>query len=392
LWERPDVRRLYIAAFLARIPALSAPLVFTLYVVGELDGTYAQAGIVAAASTVGTAVGMPWRGRLIDRLGMRRAIVPSLVAVTLLFPAAAVAPYLVLVPLAFVLGIFLIPIFSVVRQSLSVMVPPAEQRTAFSADGIVAELSFLVGPAAATVLVTQVGAAWTLGVVGAAELAGGLLLYALDPPTRSGGRDEQPNEPRRPREPWMSVPLFFLFMVSAGTLVALVGTDLSIVASLRELDRVGSIGVVFFFWGLSSLVGGLIYGALPRSIRPSLLMLALGLTIVPVVLADSVWTLALWVLPTGFLCAPTMAASAEWISKLVPENRRGEAMGWQGASFTLGGALGSPVVGLAIDENGAGGGFVAAGLVASTIGVVTILVQLLPRFRVPDRAAETADR
>jgi MFS family permease len=121
LWADRRVRALLIAAFFARIPAMTAPLVLTLFVVRELDASYTQAGIVAAASTVGAGVGAPWRGRLIDRLGMRRAIIPSIVAVALLYPLAAITTSaLVLAPIAFGMGLFLIPIFSIVRLSLSV--------------------------------------------------------------------------------------------------------------------------------------------------------------------------------------------------------------------------------------------------------------------------------
>jgi MFS family permease len=76
LWADRRVRALFVAAFFARIPALAAPLVLTLYVVDELGGDYKQAGVIAAVTTVGAGVGSPWRGRLIDRLGIRRAILP----------------------------------------------------------------------------------------------------------------------------------------------------------------------------------------------------------------------------------------------------------------------------------------------------------------------------
>jgi MFS family permease len=80
LWADRRVRALLIAAFFARIPAMTAPLVLTLFVVRELDAKFVMAGVVAAASTVGAGIGAPWRGRLIDRLGMRRAIIPSIAA------------------------------------------------------------------------------------------------------------------------------------------------------------------------------------------------------------------------------------------------------------------------------------------------------------------------
>ncbi|WP_332644686.1 MFS transporter [Aeromicrobium sp.] len=385
LWADRPVRTLFIAAFFARIPAMAAPLVFTLFVVGPLDGTYAQAGIVAAASTIGAGVGSPWRGRLIDKLGMRRAIIPSIIAVGVLYPIAALSTsYALLVPLSFVMGLFLIPIFSIVRLSLSVMVEERLRRAAFSADSVVAEASFIIGPAVGVVLVTQASAAWALFAIGMTEVVAGLMFLRLNPPTRSAVDPDEPVvESAKPKGPWMSVPLAFLFLISGGTLAALIGTDLGIVAQLREIDHVGSIGFTYGLWGLSSLIGGLIYGSLNKSIRPTYLLLALGLTTIPVGLGTEVWSLSLWVIPTGFLCAPTMTAATEWIAKLTPEDRRGEAMGWQGTSFMIGGAASSPIIGVAIDEVGAWGGFVVGGLIATAIALLAWGGQLIPAFK-PD--------
>ena len=208
-----------------------------------------------------------------------------------------------LVPLAFLMGLFLIPIFSIVRLSLSVMVEERLRRTAFSADSVVAEASFIIGPAAGVVLVTQASAAWALFVIGMTEVVAGLMFLRLNPPTRSAVEPDEPASRLGPKGPWMSVPLAFLFLISGGTLAALIGADLGIVAQLREIDHVGSIGFTYGLWGLSSLMGGLIYGALNKSIRPTYLLLALGLTTIPVGLGTEVWSLSLWVIPTGFLCA-----------------------------------------------------------------------------------------
>lgn len=382
LWADRSVRTLFIAAFFARIPMMAAPLVFTLYVVDDLDGSYAQAGVVAAATTLGAAIGSPWRGRLIDRLGMRRAILPSIIAVGLLYPLATLSTYVWLIPISLLMGLFLIPVFSIVRLSLSVMVEERQRRAAFSADSMIAEASFIIGPAAGVVVVTQAGADVALYAVGACEVLAGLLFLYLNPPTRSAIQegDAAPDESAA-KTPFLSVPVVFLFLISGGTMATLMGTDLGIVAELRELDKVGAIGFTYGLWGLSSLVGGLIYGSLNRSIRPTYLLLALGLTTIPVGLGGEVWSLSLWVIPTGFLCAPTMTAAAEWIAKLVPEERRGEAMGWQGTAFTIGGAASSPVVGAAIDEVGAWGGFVIGGLIATVIALVCWGGQLIPAFR-----------
>jgi MFS family permease len=391
LWADRSVRTLFIAAFFARIPMMAAPLVFTLYVVDDLDGTYAQAGVVAAATTLGAAIGSPWRGRLIDRLGMRRAILPSIIAVGLLYPVATLSTYVWLIPISLLMGLFLIPVFSIVRLSLSVMVEERQRRTAFSADSVISEASFIIGPAAGVLVVTQAGADVALYAVGACEVLAGLIFLQLNPPTRSTPSEGDPAPDKAAvKTPFVSVPVVFLFLISGGTMATLMGTDLGIVAELRELDKVGAIGFTYGLWGLSSLVGGLIYGTLNRSIRPTYLLLALGLTTIPVGLGGEVWSLSLWVIPTGFLCAPTMTAAAEWIAKLVPEERRGEAMGWQGTAFTIGGAASSPVIGAAIDEVGAWGGFVVGGLVATVIALVCWSGQLIPAFR-PERYASVDD-
>jgi MFS family permease len=391
LWADRSVRALFVAAFFARIPALAAPLVLTLFVVDDLGGNYKQAGVVAAATTVGAAIGSPWRGRLIDRLGIRRAIIPSIVAVGVLYPLATLTSYVWLVPVSLLMGLFLIPIFSIVRLSLSVMVDESQRRTAFSADSITAEASFIIGPAVGVLIVTQAGADIALYAIGACEVLAGLIFLWLDPPTRSRPRDDEPAPVvGDPKPPFLSVPVGFLFLISGGTMAALIGTDLGIVAELRELDQVGAIGFTYGLWGLSSLLGGLIYGSLNRSIRPTYLLLVLGLTTIPIGLGSHVWSLSLWVIPTGFLCAPTMTAAAEWIAKLVPEQRRGEAMGWQGTAFTVGGAASSPIIGAAIDSVGAWGAFVVGGSIATAIALVCWGGQLIPAFR-PDRFPSVGD-
>ena len=257
---RSRIRALFVSAFFARIPNMAIPLVLALLVVEKLDGTYAQAGIVAAAETIGAAIGAPWRGWLIDRLGLRRALVPSIIAVTLIYPAAAFASYAWLVPLAFLAGLFLIPIFTVVRLALAVMVEEEHRHVAFAADAIVAEASFLVGPAAGALLATQASPSVAIATVGVCEMLSGLMIYWLNPPVRSIPDPDLPMvaSPRR----WLTAPVMSVFVLSAATTAALMGTDLAIIAELRELDAVDSIWLVFLFWGVSSLLGGVLYGAL----------------------------------------------------------------------------------------------------------------------------------
>src|SRR3954454_17684082 len=74
---RPGVSRLLLFGVLARVPATAAGVVLTLHVVLTLGRGDAAAGLVATAATVGMALGSPWRGRAVDRLGLGRALVPG---------------------------------------------------------------------------------------------------------------------------------------------------------------------------------------------------------------------------------------------------------------------------------------------------------------------------
>ncbi len=148
------------------------------------------------------------------------------------------------------------------------------------------------------------------------------------------------------------------------------GTDLGIVAALRSFGAQPSIGIVLALWGFGSLLGGLVYGGLHRSVPAFALLGALAVVTVPMALAAGVASLAVLGFVAGLLCAPTITATVEEVSRVVPSAARGEAMGWHGSFMTAGMALGAPGAGVAIDAFGYAGGFVAVSLVGLTVAVV----------------------
>ncbi|WP_019144470.1 MFS transporter [Aeromicrobium massiliense] len=373
-----QVRTIFVAAFFARIPMMALPLVLTLLVTEGMGGSYKQAGLVATCETLGAAIGAPWRGRRIDRTGLRRAIVPSIVVTALVVPALGLVPtYLALLPLAFLAGLFLIPIHTIVRLALTAQVSESQRRTAFAADSTMAEASFIIGPAVGGFLAAFYSPSVALVGIGCCVVLAGVMFWVLDPDLRSGpGRpgaavatDPAGPETLHDVRGWITPKVVLLLVISAASMVALMGTDLGIIAELREQDEIALVGVVYGTWGLASLVGGLLYGAWSHSIRPSYLLLALGLFTLPAVFAQNVWSLALLVIPAGALCAPTLTASSEWLTRLVPPDRLGEAMGWQGTAFTTGGALGAPLAGAAMDAQGAWAGFAVGGAVATVVAL-----------------------
>jgi MFS family permease len=407
--RRAAVRHLLLLGVVARIPVTAAGLVLVLHVENTLGRSWLEAGLVGAATTVGAAIGSPWRGRLVDRFGLRRALAPSIVVETLVWGAVPWLPYEGLLVAAFVGGLMGLPIFTVVRQSLSVLVPEAQRRTAYAIDSVGVELSFMVGPGLGVLAVTQASTTWALLAVGAATVGSGVLLAVANPPTRSEqlagrrvGADVDhadavsrlapvaPADAERaalqPRpgsrlaraaggRTWVTPSLAAVLVATTGATLVLHGTDLGVVAVLRAADAVELSWLVFAVWGVGSITGGLVYGAAPKGVHPLWLLLALALLTAPLGLASSPWLLCLAILPAGALCAPVISATAEAVSRLVPESSRGEAMGWHGSALTVGGALGSPAAGMAIDAVGPWGGFALVGAVGAAVAGAALGVQ-----------------
>ncbi|WP_298459724.1 MFS transporter [uncultured Cellulomonas sp.] len=391
LLRRPGVLRLVLLSLVARLPHAAVGVVLTLHVVVTLDLGYAHAGAVAAAITIGMALGGPWRGRRVDRLGLRRAVLPSVVVEAAVWATAPSLGFRGLVVAGVVAGLFMVPVFSVIRQSLSVLVPEREQRTAFALDSVTTELSFMLGPVLGVVVATTWSTTAALVLVGVATVGAGALLMWVDPPTRSTpsrsragdgaaqvvggagdgpGRDASSAAAARVVTPALLVTLL---AASAASLV-LTGTDVSIVASLEEWDRVAATGWMVALWAGGSVVGGVLYGAGSRSVRPLTLVLVLSLLTIPAALAGTPGLLAVAVVLAGLPCAPALSAINASLVRLVPEERRGEVMGWSGSAMTVGSALGAPVCGALIDRAGAGAGFLAVGAVGTAVAGVGLLV------------------
>ena len=103
-----DARSVLALGFLVRLPMFALGIVLTLHVVSTLGRSYGEAGLVSAAFTIALAVSAPWRGRLLDRYGLRRTLMPSIVVTSLLWTSLPFVSYAVLLPASVVAGVFAI--------------------------------------------------------------------------------------------------------------------------------------------------------------------------------------------------------------------------------------------------------------------------------------------
>ncbi len=406
-----QVRRLLIVAMIARIPHAAAGVLLTLHVVETMKLSYASAGLVAAAITIGMAFGAPWRGRLVDIYGLRRALMPSVIAEITVWSVAPFLNFQLLIIAAVIGGLFAVPIFSVVRQALGVMVPAEQRRTAYALDSMGGEITFMIGPAAGVMLATTTHTIVGLVIIGVSASLAGVFLMWFNPPTRTGqsgayvaldGAHGQPVQDRaEPSAPeldgkhflkrlwlrsrhslgWLNIAVLAILGTSLGAGLVLAGTNVGMVATMRYNDRVGDLGIVFFFWCGSSIIGAIIYGALKRSINPLWLLMAMAILIIPMGFATTAWTLGLLCILPGLLCAPVLTSSAEHIADLVSEKRRGEAMGWYGSSMTLGSAMGAPFAGAVIDKIAPWAGFAIVGLICGVLAIIGLVAMALWRRR-----------
>ena len=232
---------------------------------------------------------------------------------------------------------------------------------------------------------------WVLWVTQMLGVAAGAALWVVDLPLRGEG-EPGVGAVGVPRRSWFRLPFLAVCLAALASTLVLAGSDIAIVAAMREFDATAQIGLVLAVWGLGSLVGGLVYGGLARSISTFWLLAALALVTVPMALATSAWSLAGLGFVAGLLCAPTITATVDQASRLVPAQARGEAMGWHGSFLTTGGALGAPIAGVAIDRFGPGTGFVVVAAVGLVVAVAGLAAMRVRRSRASGVSSRRGDR
>ncbi|MFD2417628.1 MFS transporter [Amycolatopsis pigmentata] len=368
--------------FLARLPGTAVGITLTLHVVTGLGRGYGAAGLVGTATTLGSAIGAPVAGRLIDRHGLRPVVATCGLASTGYYLATPHLPYEFLVLIALPAGMFAVPLGSISRQVLTALVPPPHRRPAYTLDSISIESSFMIGPTVGIAVSTQISSTAALTGLGLTLAIVTVVLCLRNPPIR---HPEDGPAGRPPLRTWLTPALAATLIVIFGALFCLIGTEVAVLAALRATGEVAWTGVVITLMCVASIAGGMVHGAVRRSLSQPTLMVLLSVLVIPAGLFPHPWwLLALALVPTNLLCAPTLSATAEQIGELAPPGVRGQAMGLLDSATRLGVALGNPVVGFAIDHSTPAFGFAAAG----SGGVVIAFAGLAVRRFAPARTRQ----
>ncbi|MFX4273482.1 MFS transporter [Propionibacteriaceae bacterium Y1685] len=374
----PGARWALLVGMLIRIPMFAGTVIMTLHVVTTLQHTYAAAGAVVAAATIATAISGPWRGRLLDRVGLRRTVLPSLVVLAVCWSAAPWLGYLPLLVLAAAAGLFVIPTYSIVRQWLIAVTDEQDRKTVMVLDSVATELAFMIGPAVGVVLATTVDTRWSLMIAELLVVAGGLLLFILNPSMQSP-TELDTDTTAVPVRAWLRPIVVAVLAAGAASTVVLSGTDVAVIAALREMGRPEVIGLLLTLWGAGSAIGGLAYGSVRRSVPVFGLLLMLAVTTGLLALTRTPWSFGICLIIAGLFCAPTLSATSDSLSRAVPARVRGEAMGWHGSALTGGSAIGAPLAGVAIDHAGWQGGFIATAALGAAVALLGLLITAVRR-------------
>ncbi|MCW2786947.1 MAG: putative arabinose efflux permease, family [Marmoricola sp.] len=386
LARNPVVRRILLLGLLIRIPIWAAGVVLTLHVVTHLDRSYTAAGAVEFVYSAALAVSGPWRGRLLDRVGLRAALAPSLVVLAVCWSIAPWVGYWWLLPFVAVAGLFTIPSFSIVRQVLIGAVPEGQRTAVLSVDSVFVEFSFMIGPVLGVLAAVYLPTAIALLIFQLSMVVGGVVLWVANPPLHSEASSvDAAGQPEPAVRAWLSPAVVAILVIAATATIILTGEDLGTVAALRDLGHTAAIGWELALWGLGSAIGGIVYGALHRHPPAGILLVLLAASTVLVALShgQAVFTVTLFI--SGLFCAPTITATIDDLSRTVPASVRGEAMGWHGSALTLGGAVGAPLVGWAIDHGGWQVGFEIAGFLGLAMALAGLTVQSVRGRGGPDR-------
>src|ERR1700691_2807815 len=182
IFSIPRAWRFSVAGIIGRKPMSMYGLGTVLLISGG-TGRYGLAGSVSAAGALGGAICARQLGRLVDRLGQHRVLIPVSVIFALAVAGltAAVtlhAPDWTLFACEIAGGATMPQTGPMARARWSVLLAGSPRlHTAFSVESVADELCFVIGPAAVTLLATQVHPA--AGVTCAALCAvGGALWFA----------------------------------------------------------------------------------------------------------------------------------------------------------------------------------------------------------------------
>lgn len=388
IFQIPRAWRFSLAGIIGRMPMSMAGL-GTVLLISASTGRYGVAGSVSAAASLGMAACAPPVGRLVDRYGQGRVLPPvaagfAISVLGLIIAVQLRAPSWTFFLPGITAGATMPTLGPMARARWSALLSGSPRlHTAFSLESVADELCFVVGPAAVTVLSTQLHPAAGLTTAAVLCLAGTLWFASqrqTEPPSQMSPERTLPAHPARVR-PSLAAPglavLVPVYLFAGGMFVSI---DLSTVAFAASYGHKALSGLILGVYALGSGAGGLWYGSRTWT-SPASRRLAVTLTLT-VAGVGTFWAMPDLALLTSviFLCgmtiAPTLIAGYSLMESTARPGRTTEAMSWLSTGIAIGVAAGATSVGFILDAFGPRWGYVFA----ASCGCVAVLLYLAGLF------------
>jgi MFS family permease len=370
-----------LAGFVARLPMSMTGLGIVL-LVSLTTGSFGQAGLLVAATTLTGAAVAPLWGRATDRVGQARvlllAVLINVLSVALLVAAVQLGwPLPVSLAAAAGVGVGFSLAGSAVRARWALRLNGSPLlNTAFALEAMLDEVVFIIGPVLVTFLATALHPALGVSVSAVIGLIGAVALAAQrssQPPIRSTPHGHEGST----RLPWR---VLLPVTIASGALgMVFGGMEINVVAFAKETGVLPYAGLILIAWSFGSLVAGAVTGAIIWNVSPakrfrvsaSLLVLSL----LPLPFISHPAGVALLLVLSGMAIAPTLIASVGVIQSAVDQSRLTEALAWNSTGVVAGVSLGAAAVGFVIDSSGAQAGFVAVAIAGLLLTLTALFVR-----------------
>jgi MFS family permease len=391
IFQIPGAWRFSAAGVIGRMPMAMFGL-GTVLLISAATGKYGMAGVVSAVGSLGYAFSSPQIARLVDSHGQRRVLLPLLTVF-----AAATAALIAAVELKLPTWAFFVPgavagaampsLGTMVRSRWSALLAGTTRlHAAFSFESVADELCFIVGPAAVTLLATEVFPAAGVGVAALLCLGGTLWFVAergTEPEVMLRDSGTVPRKRRAQGAPAPGLVVLAPVYLLLGAMF--VSIDLSTVSFAQHFGHKPLAGLILGTYAFGSATGGLWYGSRQwRTPVETRFAVTLTLTVLGVATfwaQPNLVTLTCGIYLCGLAIAPTLIAGFSLLEAQAKPGRRTEAMSWLSSGIGVGVAVGASVVGFILDAHGPRAGYVFAAACGAASAATCLLG--LPRLRSP---------
>ncbi len=367
----PGVLRVVASQLVARFPFGMISIAFLVFVVKH-TGSYAAAGAVLGALSLGNALAGALTSRLLGNWGVRRMIMGTAILSSATITAMALIPMPVpaLVVLGLIAGAAYPPVQAAVRTLYPRLVPENELGPLYSVDASAQELIWIAGPVLVTFVSIQVSDVLGVLLTVVFFLGGGLWFIT----TKQVRELEIPRNESRFGAVLRRPIVLVNSLISITFIAAFAAAEAGVIAIFG--DRNSLSGWVLALWAGGSLLGGLALGhrkIAPWSLSRRMIVIIAGMA--AATLFPNFWWLGITLFIAGIGVAPILALLYATVSATISFSETPEAFGWIGTGQLIGAAMGSAIAGIAIDTFGSRAGIptsVVFLLITMVIALVTV--------------------